>query len=62
MRAAGPNGLPEDGAVVPRPALELRRDVPAAAWDDFVVRHPDATVYHLAAWTDLIQDLYGHRV
>jgi FemAB-related protein (PEP-CTERM system-associated) len=43
------------------PSLELRRDVDAAVWDSFVDRHPDATVYHLSGWTDLIQDVFGHR-
>ena len=43
------------------PVLRLDCGVPPAAWDDFVERHPDATVYHLAAWTDLIADAFGHR-
>jgi FemAB-related protein (PEP-CTERM system-associated) len=48
--------------VNPAPAsLRLDRGVAPAAWDAFVERHPDATVYHLAAWTDLIADAFGHR-
>jgi FemAB-related protein (PEP-CTERM system-associated) len=48
-------------AVGPSPALELRRDLDPVVWDAFVDRHPDATVYHLSAWTDLIEDVFRHR-
>jgi FemAB-related protein (PEP-CTERM system-associated) len=44
-----------------RPELEVRTDIPPSAWDEYIQRHPDGTVYHLAAWTDLLRDLYGHR-
>jgi FemAB-related protein (PEP-CTERM system-associated) len=30
-------------------------------WDEYVQRHPEATVYHLAAWGDLLRAVYGHR-
>lgn len=43
------------------PVLRLDRGVSPAVWDAFVEHHPDATVYHLAAWTDLIADAFGHR-
>ena len=30
-------------------------------WDDYVNRHGDGTIYHLATWKDVIQKTYGHR-
>jgi FemAB-related protein (PEP-CTERM system-associated) len=41
--------------------LTIRRDVDRATWDAFVERHPGATMYHLSAWTDLIEEVFGHR-
>jgi FemAB-related protein (PEP-CTERM system-associated) len=43
--------------------VELQRLTPAATarWDDFVVKHPSATVFHLAAWADVMQRAYGHK-
>jgi FemAB-related protein (PEP-CTERM system-associated) len=46
----------EDAAV-----LNVRTDVAALAWDDYVARRPEATVYHLAAWAGLIERVFGHR-
>jgi FemAB-related protein (PEP-CTERM system-associated) len=43
------------------PVVEIRRDVAPEIWDAYVERHPDATVYHLAAWTDVMRDAFGHR-
>lgn len=59
---AAMRGVAAGGAVAePAPAVEIRRDVAAADWDGFVQRHPDATVYHLSAWTELIHGVFGHR-
>jgi CelD/BcsL family acetyltransferase involved in cellulose biosynthesis len=30
-------------------------------WDDFVLSHPDATVFHTSAWARVILDSYGYR-
>lgn len=31
----------------------------AAAWDDFVLRHPDGTAFHLLAWKRTIEQSFG---
>lgn len=31
------------------------------AWDTYVSSHPDATLYHLAGWKDVIEKTYGHK-
>ncbi len=36
-----------------------RSDYPR--WDAFVERCPDATFFHLAAWSDIISDVFKHR-
>jgi FemAB-related protein (PEP-CTERM system-associated) len=41
--------------------LGVRSDVSAQAWDDYVVRRPEASVYHLAAWAGLMERVFGHR-
>ena len=41
--------------------IEVRRDLPAADWDRFVERRPDATIYHRAAWADVIRRSFGHE-
>ena len=33
----------------------------AAAWDAFVVAHPDGTFFHRAAWRDVVERAFGHR-
>jgi FemAB-related protein (PEP-CTERM system-associated) len=45
------------------PVLEVRRRTSAddAAWDQFVRAHPRGTFFHLAAWADLIEGVFGHR-
>lgn len=30
-------------------------------WDDFVRRHPAGSFFHLAAWRDVAQEVFGHR-
>jgi serine/alanine adding enzyme len=39
---------------------ELRADEDQH-WDAFVASQPDASLYHLTVWRDLIQRLFGHR-
>ncbi len=34
----------------------------AAAWDRFVLEHPEGTFFHLSAWRDLIRSELGHKV
>lgn len=34
---------------------------PDQAWDAFVHGHPAATFFHLSAWRDVAQDVFGHR-
>ena len=41
--------------------LEIRSDVPAAEWDAYVTNQPASTLYHLAAWRDIIGRAFGHR-
>lgn len=30
-------------------------------WDEYVFSHPNATVYHLSGWQDVIEKAYGHN-
>jgi FemAB-related protein (PEP-CTERM system-associated) len=36
-------------------------DAGAAAWDAFVLSHPDGTFFHRAAWATVIAKAFGHR-
>jgi FemAB-related protein (PEP-CTERM system-associated) len=36
-------------------------DTGAAAWDAFVMAHPDGTFFHRAAWSGVIEKAFGHR-
>jgi FemAB-related protein (PEP-CTERM system-associated) len=36
-------------------------DAGAAAWDAFVLSHPDGTFFHRAAWATIIAKAFGHR-
>ena len=31
------------------------------AWDAYVYNHPDATLYHLSGWKNVIERTYGHK-
>ena len=33
----------------------------AAAWDDFVTFHPDATFFHLSGWREVLRSAFGHQ-
>jgi len=43
--------------------LEIRnlQEADVAEWDDFVIRHPDSTPFHLVAWKRTIEDSFGYR-
>jgi FemAB-related protein (PEP-CTERM system-associated) len=43
------------------PALSLLRPADHARWDAFVTRHAGGTVFHLAAWADVMTRAYGHQ-
>ena len=32
-----------------------------AAWDTYVNTHPQATLYHISAWKNIIEKTYGHK-
>ena len=32
-----------------------------AAWDDYVYNHPQATLYHVSGWKNIIEKTYGHK-
>ena len=39
---------------------ELARDE-HGLWDDFVRAHPDGSFFHLSAWRNIIEQVFGHR-
>jgi serine/alanine adding enzyme len=41
--------------------IEPLADKQRAAWDEFVLSHPEGSIYHLAIWRDLITELFGHQ-
>lgn len=43
--------------------MDIKRLTPdqKAAWDAFVLAHPDGTFFHRAGWADVIGDSFGHR-
>ena len=42
-------------------AIVVRTDVPRTAWNEYVQRCPDASMYHLAEWPDLIARVFRHK-
>jgi FemAB-related protein (PEP-CTERM system-associated) len=36
-------------------------DTDKTAWDNYVERHPDGTLYHLTAWKEIIERTYHHK-
>jgi FemAB-related protein (PEP-CTERM system-associated) len=42
-------------------ALQVRTDVSAQVWDDYVARRPESSVYHLAAWAGVMARVFKHR-
>ncbi len=52
--------------IAPVPDLENLKVIPLnssleAAWDDFVTRHPEASVYHLSGLRNVIAGSFGHE-
>jgi FemAB-related protein (PEP-CTERM system-associated) len=43
-------------------SLQVREDLPAAAWDEYVQSHPDASAYHRHGWVELIGRAFGHEI
>jgi serine/alanine adding enzyme len=41
--------------------VTVRSDAAASLVDAYVAAHPEATAYHRHAWTQLVQDAFGHR-
>ena len=41
--------------------IVVRSDLPIGPWDDFVARHAAASKYHLAVWTQVVEDAFGHE-
>jgi FemAB-related protein (PEP-CTERM system-associated) len=41
--------------------VEIHAAVDAAAWDTYVNRHPEATIYQLWMWRDVFERAFGHR-
>ena len=42
-------------------AIRSLDDTCAAAWDAFVLAHPDGTFFHRASWATIIERAFGHR-
>jgi serine/alanine adding enzyme len=44
-------------------SIEIKTISPSdiAAWDDYVNSHPQATLYHLSGWKNVIEKTYGHK-
>src|SRR5919106_4324900 len=42
-------------------ATTVREDLSDAAWDAYVLRHPEATAYHFSGWPRLIGRAFGHE-
>jgi FemAB-related protein (PEP-CTERM system-associated) len=62
MSAAVTTLFPQSPAVPllrPAPTVELLPEEQGAAWDAYVARHPEATLYHLHAWRDVAERAYG---
>ena len=56
-RPANGAGAAVPGAVRVRPFAEPDR----AAWNAFVLAHPDGTFFHQAEWQDVLRQSFGHR-
>ncbi len=41
--------------------IQILQSKDMTAWDTYVRSHPEATLYHLSAWSRIIQDTYGHE-
>jgi FemAB-related protein (PEP-CTERM system-associated) len=57
MKSSALEISPAEAQVTVRPFGEADR----AAWNAFVVLHPDGTFFHLAGWQDVLRRAFGHR-
>jgi FemAB-related protein (PEP-CTERM system-associated) len=57
---AAPAAAPLTGAPV-RVAAEPWNAALAAEWDDFVRQAPGGTLFHLAGWRRVVEEVFGHR-
>lgn len=55
-----PVATPSAGAPV-RVAVEIWNAALAAEWDDFVRWVPGGTLFHLAGWRRVVEEVFGHR-
>jgi serine/alanine adding enzyme len=38
------------------------REAPGPDWDSFVMASPDSSIYHLSGWTEMVREVFGHRL
>lgn len=43
------------------PTIRLFQPSDRASWDDYVLNHPQGTLYHLSGWREVISNAYGHK-
>jgi len=41
--------------------IKLFKETDRSNWDNFVNRHPNSNIYHLAGWKNVIERTYGHK-
>jgi FemAB-related protein (PEP-CTERM system-associated) len=41
--------------------IRLYQDTDRQNWDDYVLRHPQGTFFHLIGWKRVLEDSFGHR-
>ena len=41
--------------------LEIASYNQIANWNDYVINHPDSTVFHLFEWKNIIENSYNHK-
>src|SRR5262249_22294204 len=41
--------------------VQLKADSEVATWDRYVLDRPSASGYHLAAWRQVLEEVFGHR-
>ena len=41
--------------------IRFYQDIDKPLWDSYVLNHPQATLYHLSGWKNVIEKTYGHK-
>ena len=41
--------------------ITVRAATDGAAWDAYVIRHPEASAYHRFGWRDVMARAFGHE-